>query len=255
METIRILQDTYEKLYALAPVIGDKLEEEFKLLSNLDWKDFYVDSVLQEKGCFSKEWTHLYELDSYYLLEIMRKHWNLFREKSQSDFFSKKNYDLFVNRKIDDSVISIRNNVAHPEYWDYPEDTYQKWSQSLNLAAECLGTSMSKLLYELHHDEKEKLLNYIFSHSTNITMSSPKFVLLSEKTQNSIKETKRRLESQTTAAGIMSLFEDSYFLGKGKKVKEELNQQGLPTFDSILNDVKKLYYGFIKTTETKEQPQ
>lgn len=233
MESIRILQDTYEKLYALTPVIGDKLEEEFESLTNFDWRDYYVDSVLQEKKCFGKEWTHLYELDSYYLLEIMRKYWNLFREKSHSHFFTKENYDLFVNRKIEDSIISIRNQVSHPEYWDYPENTYEKWTDSLETAAEALSTSMSKLLYELHHEEKEKILNYIFSHSTNITMSSPKFELLSEKTQNSIKETKRRLETQTTAAAIMSLFEDSYFLEKGYSIRDELNKQGLPTFDSF----------------------
>ena len=244
MESIRILQDTYEKLYAITPEIGDKLESEFEALSNLDWRDYYVDSLLQEKRVFDKEWTHLYEIDSYYLLEIMRKNWSMFREKSDSDFFTRESYDLFVNLKNEFSLISIRNKVSHPEYWNYSETVYHEWTRSLETAAERLGTSMSELLYNLHKDEKEKILKYIFEHSTNITMKSPEFKLLSKKTQESIIRTKGRLEEQTTAAGIMSLFEDSYFLGKGKSVREELNLHHLPTFDEILDDVKKLYYGF-----------
>ena len=39
MESIRILQDTYEKLYAITPEIGNKLESGFEALSNLDWRE------------------------------------------------------------------------------------------------------------------------------------------------------------------------------------------------------------------------
>ena len=242
MESIRILQDTYEKLYAITPEIGNKLESEFKALSN-DWRSYYVDSLLRKKGVY-KKWTHLYEIDSYYLLKIMGRNWTMFSKKSDPDFFTEENRNLFVNRKKEFSLISIRNKVSHPEQWNYSETVYHEWTRSLETAAERLGTSMSELLYNLHKDEKEKILKYIFEHSTNITMKSPEFKLLSKKTQETIIRTKGRLEEQTTAAGIMSLFEDSYFLGKGKSVREELNLHHLPTFDEILDDVKKLYYGF-----------
>lgn len=191
MESIRILQDTYEKLYAITPEIGNKLESEFKALSN-DWRSYYVDSLLRKKGVY-KKWTHLYEIDSYYLLKIMDRNWTMFMKKSESDFFTEENRNLFVNRKKEFSLISIRNKVSHPEQWNYSETVYQEWTRSLETAAERLGTSMSELLYNLHKDEKEKILKYIFEHSTNITMKSPEFKLLSKKTQETIIRTKGRL--------------------------------------------------------------
>ena len=87
MESIRILQDTYEKLYAITPLLGDLLEEEFERLSNLDWRDYYVDSFLQLKKVYNKDWKKLREIDSYYLLELLRKNWNIFSKNSNSDFF------------------------------------------------------------------------------------------------------------------------------------------------------------------------
>lgn len=57
---------------------------------------------------------------------------------------------------------------------------------------------------------------------------------------------KERIETQSTAAGIMAFFKDSQFLGKGQFIKDELNKYKLPTFESILDDIWYQYYGFMK---------
>ena len=74
MESIRILQDTYEKLYAITPPLGDLMENELAKLSPKFWKDDYVLPLFQKKGLLKDEWSHLYEIDSYYLLELHKNH-------------------------------------------------------------------------------------------------------------------------------------------------------------------------------------
>ncbi|MBB5225923.1 hypothetical protein DYE50_11355 [Treponema ruminis] len=243
MESIRILQDTYEKLYAITPKLGNLLETEFSQLNQVDWRDYYVDSFLQKKKVFKKEWNHLYEIDSYYLLELLKENWNLFREKSDSNFFNLDNFNLFVNRRNKVSIISIRNEVAHPEYWDYDIETYRAWKKSLDKAAFELGSDMSELLYELHKPEKDKMLSYILDNTTNITLKSEK---LSDDIRNSVLKTKSIMEQQTTAAGIIAFFSDALKSLRGQQVVAELKKLGLPLFEDIKDEVFDMYYGIDK---------
>lgn len=243
MESIRILQDTYEKLYAITPKLGDLLETEFSQLNQVDWRDYYVDSFLQKKKVFKKEWNHLYEIDSYYLLELLYENWDLFRRNSDSDFFSRDNFDLFVNRRKDNSVISIRNEVSHPEYWDYDIETYRTWKKSLERAAIELGSNMEELLYELHKPEKDRMLRYILDNTTNITLKSDK---LPEDIRNSVLRTKSIMEQQTTAAGIIAFFSDALKSLRGQQVVAELKKLGLPLFEDIKNEVFDMYYGILE---------
>ena len=240
MESIRILQDTYEKLYAITPLLGDLLEEEFERLSNLDWRDYYVDSFLQLKKVYNKDWKKLREIDSYYLLELLRKNWNIFSKNSNSVFFKKKNFDLFVNRHNPNSIIRIRNEVSHPEYWDYNIETYRSWKNSLEKAAIELGSDMKEILYELHRPEKEKILKFIFENTTNITLQSDK---LPDNIRKSVERTKSIMEQQTTAGGIMAFFSDALKSIRGQQVVAELKKLGLPLFEDIKDEVFDMYYG------------
>lgn len=237
MESIRILQDTYEKLYAITPPLADFLEIELKKLSNY-WKDDYVTPMLQKKGVF-KEWNHLYEIDSYYLLEILRNYWKEFSKKTDSNFFSKNNYELFVNRNNRNSLIAIRNEVSHPEYWDYEEDIYHNWNESFLQAAEQLGTALSELLYELHKPEKERILNIIFTKVINPALNSS---VLPNDILQSIRDTKNRLEAQNTAAGIIAFFTDALHSVRGKKIYEEFCKNNMQSFESIKDEVLYAYY-------------
>ena len=240
MESIIILQDTYEKLYAITPLLGDLLENEFSQLSNLDWRDYYIDSFLQRKKVFNKEWTHLKEIDSYYLLEVLKENWKMFSQNSDSNFFTSENFDLFVNRRNKNSVISIRNEVSHPEYWDYKIETYRAWKNTLEKAAIVLGSNMEELLYELHKPEKDRLLKFIFEKISNITLRSDK---LPEDIRNSVLRTKSIMEQQTTAAGIMAFFSDALKSLRGQQVVNVLKDLGLPLFEDIKDAVFDMYYG------------
>lgn len=240
MESIRILQDTYEKLYAMTPLLGDLLETEFSNFSNLDWKDYYVDSFLQRKKVFNKEWKKLREIDCYYLLELLRENWDLFAKNSDTDFFTRENFNLFVNRRNRNSIIRIRNEVSHPEYWDYNTETYRSWKDSLEKAAEELGSDMKELLYELHRPEKERLLKFIFENTSNITLQSDK---LPDDIRKSVERTKSIMEQQTTAAGIIAFFSDALKSLRGQQVVAELQKLGLPLFEDIKDEVFDMYYG------------
>lgn len=171
---------------------------------------------------------------------MLRENWGLFARNSGSNFFKKRNFDLFVNRRNPNSIIRIRNEVSHPEYWDYDIDTYRSWKNSLENAAVELDSNMEELLYELHRPEKEKLLKFIFENTTNITLQSDK---LPDNIRKSVERTKFIMEQQTTAAGIMSFFSDALKSIRGQQVVAELKKLGLPLFEDIKDEVFDMYYG------------
>lgn len=222
MESIRILQDTYEKLYALSTPLADLMESEFKKLSQY-WKNDYVDSVLQQKGLF-KEWNHLYEIDMYYLLEILRQNWRELSQKSGNKFFSKEHFDLFVNKKNPYSLFSIRNDVSHPEYYDYKIRTYNEWQKTIENCAASLQTSISELLYELHQPEKERILKIILDNVIEPNLLCPD---LPDDIRKSVLDTKKRLEDQNTASGIIAFFTDALKANRGKKSVRGISETSL----------------------------
>ena len=52
MESIRILQDTYEKLYAITPPLGDLIEDALRARSPQFWRDDYVTPILHRRTAF-----------------------------------------------------------------------------------------------------------------------------------------------------------------------------------------------------------
>ncbi len=268
MESIRILQDTYEKLYVLTRYLAKFMDEEIQKIEG--WKE-HCDKILSGSESWKKwkgrNWTNFYELDLYYLLFILKKSWDDFRRWTDSPFFSEENRALFVGttekseyENVNDenySVYDIRNTVAHPENMGFLEEyysdshnekysKYKKWDEVIDKASDELGFSMGKLLCEIHEKEKNDLMKVIFENSTYKTMASPKYPSLSEKTRMGIERTKDRIEKQSTAAGIMAFFKDSEFLNKGTYIKEELEANGLPTFEDIREKIWLHYYGFTK---------
>lgn len=258
MESVRILQDTYEKLYILTRYLAKIMDEEIQKISN--WKE-YCDSILNESKSWlnrkKKKWDNFYELDLYYLLLILGKSWDQLEKLSDNPFFNEDNRTLFVDSKNEFSIWEIRNTVAHPENMGFLEDyysdshnekynRYDKWNRNIEKAASELGFSMGKLLCEIHEKERDELMKVIFENSTYKTMASPKYKTLSEKTRKGIENTKDRIEKQSTAAGIMAFFKDSEFLEKGLSIKEELEANGLPTFEDIREKIWYQYYGFTK---------
>ena len=244
MESIRILQDTYEKLYAITPPLGDLIEDALRALSSRFWRDNYVIPFFQKKGFLKDDWNHLYEIDSYYLLEILRCYWRDFSASSASKFFTRDNWALFVDKKNKTSIISIRNEVSHPEYWDYKTSTYNAWHESLEKAALALGSSLKELLYELHEPERKKLLNMILSRVVNPALQS---VELPTDIKKSVENTKKRLEMQNTASGIMAFFTDALNSKRGKQIYDALKEHKLSSFEDIAGEVRNAYYGTAKS--------
>ena len=243
MESIYILQNTYEKLYALSSPILAFLEERLPLISST-WKRTCVDEVLKTEFKDGREKfvdRKLKELDIYYLLKVLL---------DDENWFALKNLDLSDNFYSDDNrtllfeTQKIRNNVAHPRIEKYDESDFHSWNNTLERTARLFGKELGELIAELHQAEKDKLFNFICERTFDITMNSPDFKKLPQNKQDSIARTKKRLQDQTTAAGIMALFEDSYFLRKGQPIKEGLEEYHLPTFEDVMDDVRRFYYGF-----------
>lgn len=241
MESIYILQSTYEKLYALSSPVAVFLEKNLPCISS-NWKRDCVDEVLKRETDWGEEFVTdriFDELDISYLLKILLsdKNWLALHEVfPENMFFSDENYRLLR------SVKKIRNSVAHPKLRSYKEKDYNRWNSILEQAAKLFGKELGQLVADLHKKEKEKLFNFIAERTFDITMNSPHFKELPQSKQESIARTKQRLQDQTTAAGIMALFEDSYFLKKGQPIKEGLEEYHLPTFEDVMSEVRDFYY-------------
>lgn len=241
MESIYILQSTYEKLYALSSPVADFLEKNLPCVSP-NWKRDCVDEILKRETDWGEEFITdriFDELDISYLLKILlsEKNWTPLREMlPENNFFSDENYRLLR------SVKKIRNSVAHPKLRSYTEMEYNRWNSILKQAAKLFGKELGQLVADLHKKEKDKLFNFIAERTFDITMNSPHFTELPQSKQESIARTKHRLQDQTTAAGIMALFEDSYFLKKGQPIKEGLEEYHLPTFEDVMDEVLDFYY-------------
>ena len=240
MESIRILQDTYEMLYAITPAVSELLEAEMPKISNWNTK---CKSVLNKhtKGQI-KNWSYFFELDLYYQLVLLQDLWDELENYSDSLFFSEKNKSLFISSN-NNSVLHIRNEVAHPENWGYESiivDDFNLWKNTLKKAANALNYDLDELIADLHEQEKEKLLSMILEKVINPALQCE---TLDSKTKESVKNTKERLEIQNRASGIIAFFEDALRSKGGMSIMEKLHENGLIAFEDIKDDIKKIYYG------------
>ena len=241
MESIRILQNTYEMLYAITPILGNLMELEFDNFEPFNWQDKYVNSFLHKKKKQIK-WTHLKEIDLYYLLAILSERWIDFKQHSKTSFFTNENKLLFIGDVKENkySILNIRNEVSHPEYWNYEMTVYTKWKESLELAAKKLGSDIPTLLNELHTKEKNRLLKFI---ETKVILPALESNKIDEDLKEKIRNTHERLKVQTTAAGIIYFFEDALRASGGKKIGKILEANDLDSFEKIKDDVLDSYYG------------
>ncbi|HAC32472.1 MAG TPA: hypothetical protein DCF70_07600 [Treponema sp.] len=241
MESIYILQKTYENLYVLTKPVAAFLEKNLPCVSG-NWKYYCIDDVLKVELKDGREKfvdKKLSELDVYYLLKVLLddRNWNVLKElEPENLFYSDENKSLLWD------VREIRNKVAHPRIGGYNEKDFYDWNEKIKAVAKLFGTELRQLIAELHKSEKDKLFNFIDERTFQITMNSPHFKDLPQSKQESINRTRERLYAQTTAAGIMALFEDSYFINRGKPIQKSLDEYNLPTFESIMDKVIDFYY-------------
>ena len=251
MESIYILQKTYENLYVLTKPIAEFLEKNLPCVNPNNWRYYCIDDVLKTESKDGKEHfvdKNMSELDIYYLLKVLLddRNWLVLKDLfPEDDFYSDENKSLLYDVK------NIRNSVMHPRIEGYNENDFHNWTETISKAAKLFGKELGQLVADLHKKEKDELFNFICERTFDITMNSQDFKKLPQHKQNTIARTKQRLQDQTTAAGIMALFEDSYFLKKGQPIKEGLEEYHLPTFEDVMEDVKDFYY-FGKVTPVKK---
>ena len=237
METIRLLQDTYEKLYVITPLLAELLEKEMPKTSQ-QWKQ-KCDSILRQDKKFRKQWSYFYELDTYYLLKLLKSKWDELSNKYNTDFFTNENEELFVSNR-DDSVLSIRNEIAHPEQWDYELELYNRWGSSLAHAAKELGSDLSKLLQQYHEPEKQRILKII---DDAVIAPALRCTALPAEIRQSVENTRKRLEIQNTATGIIAFFTDALHSNTGKSICDTLHAHKLKAFEDVENTVRDAYFG------------
>ncbi|MGL4987205.1 MAG: hypothetical protein ACRC5H_08745 [Treponemataceae bacterium] len=236
MESIRILQDTYEKLYVLSAPVVKFLEDHLPAISP-QWKTVCVDDVI-ESDCKRQNEKNLFDLDIYYLLKIIlnQNNWyslkGLYPEKNY--FFNKQTYNLLK------SVQDIRNKISHPTLTRYTVENYESWSHAIENLAKLFNCSIPNLLAELHESEKKKILIII---EEKVIVPALKCEALQQEIKNSVEDTKKRLQNQNTALGIIAFFSDALASNRGKIICDALHENKLLAFEDIKNDIFKIYYG------------
>lgn len=236
MNTIRILQKTYEMLYVLSKPLGDFIEKEMPKGELKSCQDFLKDKTKNQ----IKDWKYYFDLDLYYLLRILNLKWDVLARTSKTDFFTKDNKRRFLSYRCNDSIMYIRNEISHPEQIEYSIDLYDTWEKSIKEAAKSLGCSLPELLNDFHYQEKQKLLSHIEKNVINPALAS---TTLDARTKKRVKETKDRLEIQETAEGIIAFFEDALRASGGIEIKDILHKNNLTAFEDIAKDIFKMYYG------------
>lgn len=239
MESIRILQNTYERLFVLAKPVAIFLENNLPLISS-QWKYECIDEVLKTEykdGTVNYLNRNLKELDIYYLLKVLldNHNWNLLKNLTPiNPFFSETNNELLKD------VREIRNTISHPQIRDFSLSEYKIWIATLEAAARLFDSDLNILLDELHNNEKQRLLTMITSKVINPALACPN---LDSEIKERIKGTQDRLEVQNTASGIISFFEDALRARGGKQIKEQLHHHSLIAFEDIADEVFESYYG------------
>lgn len=234
MESIRILQNTYENLYVLQQPICNFLKNRLPLIPP-NWRHL-VDEILETRLGYNNH-TYFENLDVYYLLTILlsEKVWNPLKELlfDERNFFTNENYKLLKDVK------EIRNKISHPTFEIYTKNDYDFWTTRIETAARLFCTELSKLKTELYNSEKESILNFILSKVINPALTNPN---IPEKIKISVQDTKKRLELQNTAQGIIYFFQDSLNSLRGKEIKDEFHKNNLLAFEDIKTEVENLYF-------------
>ncbi len=235
METIRVLQKTYENLYVLSTPIVEFLENHLPVIST-NWKKEYIDDVIEEITKKPNK-VNLYDLDIYYLISILIKKeiWDTLKAlfPEERSFFSKE------NKKLLKDVRQIRNDISHPSLQKYSFKDYEHWTSLISDCARLFDKDLNTLVNDLHAAEKEKILNMVLSKVIEPALNHPG---LSDRTRASVENTKDRLFKQNTAEGIIEFFNDALSANRGKTICEKLHECNLLAFEDIADEVLKTYY-------------
>ncbi len=233
METIRILQNIYEDLYAARLPLSQFLENRLPVLSS-QWKRECVERVLNEK--VDKNFN---ELDIYYLIQILTddKNWNDLQNCFPQDSY----YFLEENKRLYKKVKKIRNDIMHPSLNSFTYNDFLNYENAINSFVNIFSPdkTLRQLVFELHLSEKEKLLGLIKANVINPALECKN---LPENIKQSVENTLERLEMQNTAQGIIAFFNDALNSKQGQEICAVLHQNNLKAFEDIKSKIEETYY-------------
>lgn len=154
METIHILQKTYELLYVARIPLLNYLSDRLPVISST-WKRDCVERVLNERN--SRDFS---ELDIYYLILILQDKENQSRILEmfpQDRLIYEDNSKLFLNIK------DLRCDIMHPSFVNYTFEDFVRWTNTIESFIHVFNSekSLSDYTLDLHQNEKNRLLNII----------------------------------------------------------------------------------------------
>lgn len=232
METIHILQKTYELLYVARIPLLNYLSDRLPAISST-WKRDCVERVLNERN--SRDFS---ELDIYYLILILQDKENQSRILEmfpQDRLIYEDNSKLFLN------IEDLRCDIMHPSFVNYTFEDFVRWTNTIESFIHVFNSekSLSDYTLDLHQNEKNRLLNII---KNNVLLPALSSKNLSQEIKNSVQNTMDRLENQQSAEGIILFFTDALHGNRGKEIAKELEKNGLQSFETIKTIVLQEYY-------------
>ena len=232
METIHILQKTYEQLYVARIPLLKYLSERLPVISST-WKRDCVERVLHEQNL-----KDFMELDIYYLIQILQDEQNQNKILEQ---FPGDNLIYEDNRKLFNSIKDLRCNVMHPTFEVYSYEDFINWTNLIESFVHVFNPEkgISDYTIELHQKEKNRLLEKI---KTKVLIPALNCETLPDNIKESVRNTLNRLEAQESAEGIIMFFTDALKANRGKEIQKELERNGLDSFESIQALVLQEYY-------------
>lgn len=233
MESIRILQDTYELLYALSFPMGRYLDSHMPKLNSNWFQEKFLASEKSTKQFEGK--TCASDLDIYFQAKLFKNYWyalqGLYPEEYK--FYNGKNLKLI------NEIQDIRNNIMHVDHNNYTYTDFLGFQKKINEAAILFNTTIDVLMIELHNEEKNKLLNII---KREVLEPAIAYQDLNDDIKASVKDTLNRLSSKSSAREIHDFFKDALNAKKGKEVYAELKKCELKGFEDIINLIDEAYY-------------
>lgn len=233
MESIRILQDTYELLYALSFPMGKYLDSHMQELNSNWFEDLFLAQEKTTKQFEGK--TCASDLDIYFQTKLFNRYWNALKKQfpNELNFYNMKNKYLILD------IQDIRNKTIHVDHSDFTYAEFLKNKEKIRDAAKLFNTSIEEIIEELHNKEKYKLLEIIKQEVLNPAIES---VRLNEDIKKSVRDTLNRLSSKSSAREIHEFFKDALDAKKGKEVYAELKSCGLKGFEDIITIIDEAYY-------------
>ena len=233
MESIRILQDSYELLYALSFPMGKYLDSHMTKLNPNWFQEMFLakentQSQFKGKSCAS-------DLDIYFQAKLFKNYWFALQKQFPDEykFFNTKNKYLISD------IQDIRNNIMHVDHSDYTYSDFLQFQKKIKDAAILFNCNIDDLIIELHNEEKNKLLEIIKKEVLNPAIE---YENLNDDIKASIKDTLNRLSSKASAREIHEFFHDALNAKKGKEVYSVLNNCKLKGFEDIIDLIDQAYY-------------